>query len=125
MRTFFRHALQQTGISCDIDVLEDGFKAMEYLCAGNGHGPRCDLVLLDLNLPGISGFEVLECIKTTNKLKMLPVIVMSGSSSYEDIDRCYSAGANSYISKPSQLEDILALAGRLELIGSNARSCLT
>ena len=44
---------------------------------------------------------------------MLPVIVMSGSSSYEDIDRCYSAGANSYISKPSQLEDILALAGRL------------
>ena len=109
----FRFALKQTGISLDIDVLEDGFKAMEYLCAGNGHGPRCDLVLLDLNLPGLSGFEVLERIKAIDQLKRVPVVVMSGSSSHEDIDRCYLAGANSYISKPTQLEDILVMAGRL------------
>ena len=109
----FRFALQQTGISLDIDVLEDGFKAMEYLCAGNGHGPRCDLVLLDLNLPGMSGFEVLERIKAVDQLRRVPVVVMSGSSSHEDIDRCYLAGANSYVSKPSQLEDILEMAGRL------------
>src|SRR3954453_18144791 len=59
----FRYALQQTGMACDIEVLDDGFKAMEFLCAGNGHGPCCDLLLLDLNLPGVSGFEVLECVK--------------------------------------------------------------
>jgi len=109
----FRFALQQTGMSLEIDVLEDGLKAMEYLCAGNGQGLRCDLVLLDLNLPGISGFEVLERIKALDQLRRVPVVVMSGSSSQEDIDRCYLAGANSYISKPCQLEDILVLAGRL------------
>ena len=69
MRTFFALRCSKPDRVCDIDVLEDGFKAMEYLRAGNGHGPRCDLVLLDLNLPGISGFEVLECIKTTEKLE--------------------------------------------------------
>jgi len=109
----FRFALQQTGMSLEIDVLEDGLKAMEYLRAGNGQGLRCDLVLLDLNLPGISGFEVLERIKALDQLRRVPVVVMSGSSSQEDIDRCYLAGANSYISKPCQLEDILVLAGRL------------
>jgi CheY-like chemotaxis protein len=110
-----RFALQQTGRAIDIEILDDGSKAIEYLCNANGGtvAPPCDLVLLDLNLPGISGFEVLECIKTNHHMNTVPVVVMSGSVSREDIERSYKAGANSYISKPAQLEDLLILANRL------------
>ncbi len=111
----FRFALQQTGKDFELQIIDDGAKAISYLCTRDGETaiPRCDLVLLDLNLPAISGFEVLETIKTTPHMNVVPVIVMSGSCSFEDISRSYQAGANSYISKPAQLEDLLKLAVRL------------
>src|ERR1035438_10183812 len=75
---------------------------------GESPVPLCDLVLLDLNLPGITGFEVLETIKSTPHMNTVPVVVMSGSCSVEDIEKSYRTGANSYVSKPAQLEDLLA-----------------
>lgn len=108
-------ALRQASAEIETDVLGDGLQALNYLGAADGwiRFPECNLVLLDLNLPVISGFEVLEQIRAIDKLKALPVIVVSGSSNQEDIDRSYRAGANSYICKAPQLEDILAIASRL------------
>lgn len=104
-------ALEQTGAAIEVTVLEDGARAMEYLTGTGCKGPAgCDLVLLDLNLPRVSGYEVLEQIRACEKLSGLPVIILSGSSDEWDVERCYEAGANSYIVKPTHLTDILLAA---------------
>jgi CheY-like chemotaxis protein len=104
-------ALERTGVPLDIVHLEDGAKAMEYLSAGQTG--RCDLVLLDLNLPRLSGFEVLDRIRSCEELAGMPVVVTSGSADAADVDRCYRAGANSYICKPAHLVDILNVAAQI------------
>jgi len=65
-----------------------------------GDDTRPALIILDLNLPGIRGMEVLAQLKSDPQLKVVPVIVLSGSSREEDIDAAYTAGANAYLSKP-------------------------
>jgi chemotaxis family two-component system response regulator Rcp1 len=104
----FRMALERADVPMEIVHLEDGVKAMEYLTGGNRG--RCDLVLLDLNLPRLNGFEVLDSIRSSQELRSLPVVVLSGSADFEDIERCYRAGANSYVCKPEHLVDIMAVA---------------
>jgi chemotaxis family two-component system response regulator Rcp1 len=98
-------ALQQASTPVHIVRLDDGVKAIEYLSQDNASRQH-DLVLLDLNLPRLSGFEVLERIRAREDLKSLPVVVMSGSNDPNDIERCYRSGANSYICKPTHLEEI-------------------
>ena len=104
-----RTALGKTGMPVEITHVMDGVEAIEYL-APDENASRCDVVLLDLNLPRLTGFEVLEHIRTSVDLKRLPVVIMSGSSNIEEIDRCYQGGANSYICKPIHLDEILATA---------------
>jgi len=104
-------ALERAGVPLEIIHLDDGAKAMEYLSAGKSS--HCDLVLLDLNLPRLSGFEILERIRASEELAGLPVVVTSGSADAADVDRCYRAGANSYICKPAHLVDILTAAARI------------
>jgi two-component system response regulator len=72
------------------------------------------LILLDLNLPGTDGREVLEEIKNDPKLRTIPVIVLTTSSDGEDIEKCYRAGANSYIQKPVDLDGFFAAIQRLK-----------
>jgi two-component system, chemotaxis family, response regulator Rcp1 len=69
--------------------------------------PRPDMVFLDLNMPKKGGREVLADIKTDETLKLIPVIVLSMSRSDADMDLCYSLHANSFISKPVNLEEFL------------------
>jgi CheY-like chemotaxis protein len=101
-------ALGRTEVPVKVTLLTDGAEALAYLC---GHDPRqFDLILLDLNLPRLSGIEVLERIRGTEKLRGLPVVVMSGSTDAADVERCYRAGANSYICKHTRLSEILTSA---------------
>lgn len=65
-----------------------------------GDDARPALIILDLNLPGIRGMEVLSALKADAGLRVVPVIVLSGSSREEDVDAAYQAGANAYLSKP-------------------------
>ena len=85
---------------------EDGDDALDYLHKHGKYSHELDpsLILLDLNLPGTDGREVLQQIKQDPKLKMLPVVVLTSSSNPQDIDRCYIEGANSYLHKPVNLE---------------------
>jgi CheY-like chemotaxis protein len=90
----------------------DGEEALDYLlCRGryaeSGKAPRPALVLLDLNLPGTDGHEVLEQIKAHCQTRDTPVVVLTTSSSPRDIDACYRHGANSYIIKPVNFERLL------------------
>jgi two-component system, chemotaxis family, response regulator Rcp1 len=104
-------ALEQADAPVEVMLLKDGMQAMEYL-ARNVSGPH-DLVLLDLNLPRVSGFEVLERIRANAELKSLPIVVMSGSSDPMEIERCYRAGANSYVCKPTHLDEIFSTVEHL------------
>jgi two-component system, chemotaxis family, response regulator Rcp1 len=104
-----RAALEKTGMPVEITHAKDGVEALEYL-ATDARSRQCDVVLLDLNLPRLTGFEVLEHIRSREELKKLPVVIMSGSANIEEIDRCYYAGANSYICKPIHFHEILATA---------------
>jgi FOG: CheY-like receiver len=66
------------------------------------------LVLLDLNLPGCDGFDVLERVKSANELQGIRVVVFSGSASEADISRAYKLGANAYVTKPTDVDEHLS-----------------
>ena len=82
--------------------MEDGTAALEYLRSPDGHRP--DLVLLDLNLPGVDGLDVLAEMKSDPELRRIPVVVLTTSSSEADIHRAYDLGVNSYVTKPVGLD---------------------
>lgn len=73
-----------------------------------------DFVLLDLNLPGMDGCEVLETIKANPQLHHLPVIMLTSSEADEDIKRCYAAGANAYLTKPDTPDEFRSLVETVE-----------
>jgi CheY-like chemotaxis protein len=103
-------ALRKTGEPLQIVLLEDGVEAMDYLSRTRD---PCDLVLLDLNLPRLDGFEILGRVRRDDQLRSLPVVVLSGSSNPEEVARCYRTGANSYICKPLHLDEIFAMAAHV------------
>ena len=101
--------LASAGVTVPILHCTDGDDALDYLYrreryAEDGHlAPRPGLILLDLNLPGTDGREVLETIKRDRTLSSIPVVVLTTSANESDIDSCYRLGANSYIQKAVDL----------------------
>ena len=97
---------------------ENGDDALDYLRKkGKYKGAKHalpSLVMLDLNLPGLDGRDVLAMIKSDPETKRLPIVVMTSSSDQADIDRCYEAGANSYVVKPVNLDGFLSAIARLK-----------
>jgi CheY-like chemotaxis protein len=89
----------------DLWVATDGVAALDYLgrVGQEGGPPRPDLVLLDLNLPGLSGRDVLARVKADPLARAIPVIVLSTSDLEEDVHYCYEHHAQSYVRKPSDL----------------------
>lgn len=103
-----RIALRQARISNVLNVVSDGEAALAYLRGEGEHAKRArpDLVLLDINLPRVSGLDVLEAVKTDERLKTIPVVMLSGSRAGEDIDAAYRHYANSYIVKPVEFSEL-------------------
>jgi two-component system, chemotaxis family, response regulator Rcp1 len=99
-------ALREGDVAHRLTVIADGRHALDYLFSlrdeGNPVEREPDLILLDLNLPGIDGCQVLTQIKGDAFLRMIPVVILTTSSREEDILQTYLAGANSYISKPDE-----------------------
>lgn len=98
---------------------EDGKEALEYLFRrgryqGQDAAPRPGLVLLDLNMPGIDGRQVLTEMKADEDLKSIPVVVMTNSGDEKDIVDCYGMGANTYIQKPLDWPRFLEAIERLK-----------
>ena len=87
-------------------VASDGVEAMDFLRQQGSHSdaPRPDLILLDLNLPKLDGSEVLARIKGDDSLKSIPTIILTTSDAEADIIRSYQLQANSYLSKPVELD---------------------
>ena len=98
-----------------LNWVPDGMEALRFLRREGNYrsAPRPDLILLDLNLPRKDGREVLAEIKQDERLRRIPVIVLSTSDAEEDILRAYKLKANSYISKPAQLSDYVRIVKSL------------
>jgi two-component system response regulator len=103
-------ALRKSVAGCQVDVAADGAEALDYL-----RGPRAlpVFVLLDLQLPRLSGHQVLERIRSDPRTRLLPVVVLTSSREREDLVRCYALGANSYVRKPVDFEEFETLARQL------------
>jgi chemotaxis family two-component system response regulator Rcp1 len=110
-------ALRESNVAHTLTVIPDGRHALDYLFAlrdnENGAGREPDLILLDLNLPGIDGCQVLSRIKADSYLRVLPVVILTTSHRDEDILQTYMAGANTYISKPSEYSSYRDLVATL------------
>jgi two-component system response regulator len=112
-------AFKKAGMANPVQRCEDGEDALDYLFRRNRYSdvesaPLPELILLDLNLPGTDGRDVLEELKKDPTLKNIPVIVLTTSSDEKDINNCYQAGANSYIQKPVDLQGFFAAIQRLK-----------
>jgi two-component system, response regulator len=98
-------ALKKNGIANEVVVARDGEEALEFLFGSGAHNGRDttvlpQLMLLDLNLPQMSGLDILRSIRTDERTKLLPVVVLTSSKEDEDIIDSYSLGANAYVRKP-------------------------
>jgi two-component system response regulator len=104
-------ALTNAGMRGPIDHVADGDSAMAYFIGvEEGRNIRPALVLLDLNLPGTDGREVLKSVKMNLSTTDIPVIVFTSSSRDRDIADCYQAGANSYLEKPVNYQGLIKTA---------------
>jgi DNA-binding response OmpR family regulator len=100
--------IRRAGVSNDIVAFADGSSALRYLFGSDGSGDtnagRHLLILLDLNLPDMSGIDILQKIKGNAHLKTIPVVVLTTTDDNQEIQRCYDNGANVYITKPVNYE---------------------
>lgn len=107
-------AFRQLNMADNIQVVENGQKALDYLFGRDNYTdrnqyPLPDLVLLDLKMPGLSGHDVLQQIKTTPGLKRLPVVILTSSKEEEDVLISYDNGANSYLVKSISFEGFMEM----------------
>lgn len=96
--------LRRSNITNEIIVINDGRKAVDYLFkegeySASLHGTPL-LVLLDLNLPGLDGYQVLERMKRADETKRIPVVILTTTDDNREVARCYELGCNVYITKP-------------------------
>jgi len=111
-------AFKKANLLNPVQRCTNGDQAIDYLLqrgefSGPGQAPRPNIILLDLNLPGTDGKEVLRMIKADPNLQKIPVIVLTTSSAEQDIEQCYAAGANSYVQKPVDLVGFIQSVARL------------
>ena len=111
-----REALRDAKVHNNMTVASDGVEAIAYLKReGQYAGVTLpDLILLDLNLPRINGFEVLDTIKEDADLRRIPVVILTSSQTEQDIIRSYDLHANAYITKPVNLEQFIQLIKSIE-----------
>jgi DNA-binding response OmpR family regulator len=100
--------IRRAGVNNEILPFKDGTSALSYLLGADGSGEvssgRALLILLDLNLPDMSGVDILAKIKANAHTKRSPVVVLTTTDDEREIQRCYDLGANVYITKPVNYE---------------------
>jgi CheY-like chemotaxis protein len=115
-----QRALRKAQVTLPLQVVTDGQKAMEYLSgtgqyADRNYYPLPSLIFLDLKLPYLGGFEVLEWMREQPELRDLAVIVLTGSAEQSDRDCAEKLGAQSYLVKPAEPQQLYCLMRQLEL----------
>ena len=107
-----REALEEVALTINIYSVKDGEEILDYLYRRDRFNtspdsPRPHLILLDINMPKVSGLEALSTIKSDPQLRQIPVLILTTSHQQADILRSYQLGANSFISKPITFEGLV------------------
>lgn len=113
-----QQAFKKAGVSSSLQTVSDGVEALAYL---KGEGvynnrdkyPVPDLMLLDLNMPRLNGFEVLEWVRRESPCTRLVIHVLTTSSRAEDVQRAYDLRANSFVIKPTRMDELVAFVTAL------------
>lgn len=112
-------ALKEGGVVNDIYHVWDGQEALDFLYRRGAYEgkdvPRPGLILLDIQLPKMDGYEVLRRIKSDEQLRNIPVIMLTMTSDQREVDRCYDLGVNSYIVKPVDFDTFMDKIKKLGL----------
>ena len=107
-------ALKRASIGNEVLLASDGAEALEILSGRMESGlRRPGLILLDLNLPKVSGFEVLQRIRAQESTRLIPTVILTSSTEEEDILAGYNYGANAYVRKPVKFADFVETVGAL------------
>lgn len=105
------NAFEQNKLLNDVMVVNDGEEALNYLYRRNKfqnlQNGNPAVILLDLKMPKVDGIEVLKQIKSDEKLKTIPVVVLTSSRESRDLEECYKLGVNAYVVKPVQFNDFI------------------
>ena len=111
-----REALKDHKVWNELHVVEDGVAALDFLYQRPPYqqAPRPDLMLLDLNLPRKDGREVLTAVKSDDRLKTIPVVILTTSQAEEDVVRAYKLNANCYVTKPVDFEQFTRIVQAIE-----------
>ncbi|MCK0195808.1 response regulator [Ancylobacter sp. 6x-1] len=114
--------IRRAGVNNPITPFTNGTEALAYLLGPNGSGEvsagRHLLILLDLNLPDMTGIEILEKVKSNPHTRRTPVVVLTTTDDSREIQRCYDLGANVYITKPVNYESFAHAIRQLGLFFS-------
>jgi len=114
--------IRRSGVNNEIMPFSNGTEAIKYLLGSDGtgvhHKGRALLILLDLNLPDMTGIEILRQIKANKYLKATPVVVLTTTDDSQEIKRCYELGCNVYITKPVNYENFANAIRQLGLFFS-------
>ena len=116
--TLIKKNLKRAGIGNGIVHLQDGAQGINYFFGVENAHLKHDktLILLDLNLPEIDGYEILRRLKSEERTRSIPVIVLTTTDNPREIDRCYELGCNVYISKPVEYESFTNAIQKLGLM---------
>ncbi len=105
-----QRALKKVNIGARLLIAKDGAEALEYLL---GNRPKPKVIFLDLKLPKIDGIEVLRRVRGDDRVRGIPVVVLTSSQEERDINECYKLGVNSYVVKPVEFDKFYRAVGDL------------
>ena len=105
-----QRALKKSDVGARLAVARDGAEALEYLLSNR---PKPKVVFLDLKLPKIDGIEVLRRVRSDERTRSMPVVVLTSSQEERDISECYKLGVNSYVVKPVEFDKFYKAVGDL------------
>ena len=105
-----QRALRKANLGARLAIARDGAEALEYLF---NNRPRPKVIFLDLKLPKIDGVEVLRRVRSDDRARSIPVVVLTSSQEEKDISECYRLGVNSYVVKPVEFDKFYKAIGEL------------
>jgi CheY-like chemotaxis protein len=111
---FIERIFKQLDARCDLKFVRDGLEALDYLSGKGNYSDRSrfplpTIILMDLKMPRMNGFEVLEWMQKQGEIKLIPTIVVTSSTLQEDVTRAYRLGANAVMNKPVDKDSLLQM----------------